>query len=187
MQYQGMYHSLSFELASFAPVGDVGARSSSGSSCALLGFRLESRLPVPAHAEPLGELNPRVSLTRGRCHKDLEPELKLVDLIRRQHLQKRLVERQDYPHSTPLPSPARTDEGSVSSPPPKSTNSSDRSPYNLLETSLPQTTLDPNTITAEVHNRMPVILHAKDYERWLDRSNMEQPPSICCGLMKRRR
>jgi putative SOS response-associated peptidase YedK len=29
-------------------------------------------------------------------------------------------------------------------------------------------TTDPNEVAATVHNRMPVIVQAKDYERWLD-------------------
>jgi len=37
-------------------------------------------------------------------------------------------------------------------------------------------TTDPNELTAKVHNRMPVILAAKDYDRWLSREESEQPP-----------
>jgi putative SOS response-associated peptidase YedK len=37
-------------------------------------------------------------------------------------------------------------------------------------------TTDPNAVTAQVHTRMPVILHAKDCDRWLDRGLVEQPP-----------
>lgn len=37
-------------------------------------------------------------------------------------------------------------------------------------------TTDPNELTAEVHNRMPVILHPKDYDRWLERGRGVQPP-----------
>ena len=36
-------------------------------------------------------------------------------------------------------------------------------------------TTDANELMAKVHNRMPVILHAKDYERWLDR-DADRPP-----------
>ena len=36
-------------------------------------------------------------------------------------------------------------------------------------------TTDPNEVTAEVHTRMPVILHARDYDRWLMRG-LDQPP-----------
>jgi putative SOS response-associated peptidase YedK len=36
-------------------------------------------------------------------------------------------------------------------------------------------TTDANELMAPVHNRMPVILHAKDYARWLDRE-AERPP-----------
>ena len=37
-------------------------------------------------------------------------------------------------------------------------------------------TAEPNELTAEVHTRMPVILHAGDYDRWLERSETERPP-----------
>ena len=37
-------------------------------------------------------------------------------------------------------------------------------------------TTEPNELTAEVHNRMPVILHARDYDRWLARGETERPP-----------
>ena len=37
-------------------------------------------------------------------------------------------------------------------------------------------TTEPNELTAKVHNRMPVILHARDYDRWLDRGETERPP-----------
>jgi len=37
-------------------------------------------------------------------------------------------------------------------------------------------TTDPNELTAKVHNRMPVILEPKDYERWLTRAESEQSP-----------
>ena len=37
-------------------------------------------------------------------------------------------------------------------------------------------TTDPNELTAEVHNRMPVIVHPGDYDRWLERGTVEQPP-----------
>ncbi len=37
-------------------------------------------------------------------------------------------------------------------------------------------TTEPNELTAEVHNRVPVILHARDYDRWLDRGETERPP-----------
>ena len=33
-----------------------------------------------------------------------------------------------------------------------------------------------NELTGEVHDRMPVILHPRDYDRWLQRSVPEQPP-----------
>ena len=33
-----------------------------------------------------------------------------------------------------------------------------------------------NELTAKVHDRMPVILHPRDYDRWLARGDVEQPP-----------
>jgi putative SOS response-associated peptidase YedK len=36
-------------------------------------------------------------------------------------------------------------------------------------------TTDPNELAAKVHNRMPVIVEAKDYSRWLTRADEEQP------------
>ena len=37
-------------------------------------------------------------------------------------------------------------------------------------------TTDPNELTATVHNRMPLIVQPKDYDRWLSREDGEQPP-----------
>jgi putative SOS response-associated peptidase YedK len=37
-------------------------------------------------------------------------------------------------------------------------------------------TTTPNELTAQVHNRMPVILEPKDYNRWLERGGNERPP-----------
>lgn len=37
-------------------------------------------------------------------------------------------------------------------------------------------TTTPNELTAEVHDRMPVILRPRDYERWLERGHMAQLP-----------
>ena len=37
-------------------------------------------------------------------------------------------------------------------------------------------TTTPNELTAQVHNRMPVILEPKDYNRWLERVDNERPP-----------
>ena len=37
-------------------------------------------------------------------------------------------------------------------------------------------TTEPNEIAATVHNRMPVILKASDYGRWLDVGDTEHPP-----------
>jgi putative SOS response-associated peptidase YedK len=37
-------------------------------------------------------------------------------------------------------------------------------------------TTDPNELMEPIHSRMPVILHPKDYDRWLSREATEQPP-----------
>lgn len=37
-------------------------------------------------------------------------------------------------------------------------------------------TTDANELMAAVHNRMPVILHPGDYDRWLSREQTHQPP-----------
>ena len=37
-------------------------------------------------------------------------------------------------------------------------------------------TTDPNELMEPVHNRMPVILEPKDYDRWLDPSDPTRPP-----------
>ena len=37
-------------------------------------------------------------------------------------------------------------------------------------------TTTPNELTAQVHNRMPVILEPRDYNRWLERVDGERPP-----------
>ena len=39
-------------------------------------------------------------------------------------------------------------------------------------------TTDPNEVVAHLHNRMPVILSPKDYDRWLARSISPTYPSI---------
>lgn len=38
-------------------------------------------------------------------------------------------------------------------------------------------TTEANELMAQVHTRMPVILQAKDYDRWLSREVTEQPPA----------
>jgi putative SOS response-associated peptidase YedK len=38
-------------------------------------------------------------------------------------------------------------------------------------------TTTPNELTAQVHNRMPAILHPDDYEEWLMRVDGESPPT----------
>jgi putative SOS response-associated peptidase YedK len=37
-------------------------------------------------------------------------------------------------------------------------------------------TTDPNEVTEPFHNRMPVILEPKDYDRWLDPGDPARPP-----------
>lgn len=37
-------------------------------------------------------------------------------------------------------------------------------------------TTDPNELMEPIHSRMPVILHAKDYDRWLSREGSNQLP-----------
>jgi putative SOS response-associated peptidase YedK len=37
-------------------------------------------------------------------------------------------------------------------------------------------TTSPNEIMAPIHNRMPVILEPKDYDRWLDAGDPATPP-----------
>ena len=37
-------------------------------------------------------------------------------------------------------------------------------------------TTEANELMSPVHNRMPVILHERDWNRWLDRTPAEQPP-----------
>lgn len=39
-------------------------------------------------------------------------------------------------------------------------------------------TTDPNELTAEVHNRMPVIVHPQNYDRWPERGSVEQPVNL---------
>ena len=46
----------------------------------------------------------------------------------------------------------------------------------LLETFTILTT-DPNELMEPVHNRMPVILELRDYDRWLDTDATERPPA----------
>ena len=45
----------------------------------------------------------------------------------------------------------------------------------MLETYTVITT-DPNELLESIHNRMPVILHWQDYERWLQPGEPSQPP-----------
>jgi len=45
-------------------------------------------------------------------------------------------------------------------------------------------TTDPNELTATVHDRMPVILKPSDYDRWLNRTDVERPPVDLLKLMR---
>jgi putative SOS response-associated peptidase YedK len=38
-------------------------------------------------------------------------------------------------------------------------------------------TVPANAVAASVHDRMPAILHPADYDRWLDREEIERPPT----------
>ncbi len=37
-------------------------------------------------------------------------------------------------------------------------------------------TTEANELMSSVHTRMPVILHSRNYDRWLSREETEQPP-----------
>ncbi len=37
-------------------------------------------------------------------------------------------------------------------------------------------TTDPNELLESIHNRMPVILHRLDYERWIESGEPSHPP-----------
>ena len=37
-------------------------------------------------------------------------------------------------------------------------------------------TTDPNELVESIHTRMPVILHPRNYDRWLSRDATDQPP-----------
>jgi putative SOS response-associated peptidase YedK len=37
-------------------------------------------------------------------------------------------------------------------------------------------TTEANPLMAKIHSRIPVILHERDWERWLDRDNVDRPP-----------
>jgi putative SOS response-associated peptidase YedK len=47
-------------------------------------------------------------------------------------------------------------------------------------------TTDANELMARIHSRMPVILHRRDYDRWLDRVKQNSYPSIYYDLMSLR-
>lgn len=38
-------------------------------------------------------------------------------------------------------------------------------------------TTQPNELTSQIHDRMPVILQPRDYDRWLQRGVVEQLPT----------
>jgi putative SOS response-associated peptidase YedK len=37
-------------------------------------------------------------------------------------------------------------------------------------------TTEANELMSQIHSRMPVILHERDYDRWLEREVTDQPP-----------
>jgi putative SOS response-associated peptidase YedK len=45
-------------------------------------------------------------------------------------------------------------------------------------------TTDPNELMQSIHTRMPVILHPKEYDHWLDREVPERPPLDLLRPMK---
>ena len=67
-----------------------------------------------------------------------------------------------------LAPPPQTPEPEVSHP------NLDPTPRKLLTYAV--ITCDPNELVATIHDRMPVILAGKDYERWLDHEETERPP-----------
>jgi putative SOS response-associated peptidase YedK len=44
-------------------------------------------------------------------------------------------------------------------------------------------TTDPNEVVQPLHNRMPVIVPERDYDRWLGAQNLHSRPLTCCGHM----
>jgi putative SOS response-associated peptidase YedK len=58
---------------------------------------------------------------------------------------------------------------------PKGRNESIHTPDTWLQ-SFSIITTEANELMSEIHERMPVILHERDQERWLDRTVTEQPP-----------
>jgi putative SOS response-associated peptidase YedK len=48
-------------------------------------------------------------------------------------------------------------------------------------------TVEANTAMRTIHDRMPAILRPQDYDEWLDRGEVERPPThllrLCCKLL----
>jgi putative SOS response-associated peptidase YedK len=42
-------------------------------------------------------------------------------------------------------------------------------------------TTEANELMEPIHNRMPVILHSRDFDRWLNDYDESRPPPICCA------
>lgn len=51
-----------------------------------------------------------------------------------------------------------------------------KSPEGVWLQSFTIITTDPNTVAESVHDRMPVILHPRDFDQWLNREEVERPP-----------
>jgi putative SOS response-associated peptidase YedK len=47
-------------------------------------------------------------------------------------------------------------------------------------------TTEANEITNFIHDRMPVILHPRDHDRWLNDYDPSRPPLTFCALMNQR-
>jgi putative SOS response-associated peptidase YedK len=58
---------------------------------------------------------------------------------------------------------------------PKPASESLHTPDTWLQTFTIVTT-EANELMSQIHSRMPVILHERDWERWLDRTPTDQPP-----------
>ena len=44
-------------------------------------------------------------------------------------------------------------------------------------------TTEANELMSRIHPRMPVILHARDYDRWLDREESERACRLICFVL----
>jgi putative SOS response-associated peptidase YedK len=62
----------------------------------------------------------------------------------------------------------------------------DKESGKILETYTIVTT-DLNELMEKIHNRMPVILHRRDYERWLTPGDPKSCLSICCDRTRLKR